>query len=347
MYNDSKYLIYEATSEDDETIKKIYESISYDSFIDIQFRRGDNPYYSICSEGEDSVILLVKQRESGNIMGFGCCCIHKMYVDGKIKRVGYLNGLKVLPKYRKANTAFIRAFAVMGNILKDKTDICTATMMKSMKSTQKMFEKKRKNMPVYSRQCEYTTFMIKPSSSACKLDLTKGYDNKLNEFYSENLPKYNLAKVNEIRGISQDNYVSWRKNGKVLAACAVHDDKKYKNFYLNGYNRIAGLLRYLPVKLLGLPTLPQKSSIVNTAVISKLLFDESVCVTDRKKFIRAASSFAKDHDILLIGATDTDTTYKALRKIPHYSLSSYLYTVEWNETPKINSRPVMCDVTLM
>ena len=348
MDNNSRYYeLVKAGPDDTEAIRKLYESISYGGPIDIQFRRGADPYSSLMNEGADAEILLLKSKKSGETIGMGACVINDIYYDGEKKRGGYLNGLKLLPEYQKKVLEGPRAFAYMHKLIQDKTDICYASMLKGAVKTQKMFEKVRRSMPRYVRQCTYTTFCFLPARTAKGLQLERGNTAGLNAFFNRLMPKYNLSPAAKINSIEDKDFITWRADGKIMAACAIHNEQKVKNYYLNGYSGVFRMLRYLPTRIFGFPSFPKEKETINHATISMLLFDDDVSVNDRARFIKAASSYAREYDMCMVGLAYNDITYSAFKKIRHIKFSSYVYTINWDEPQDLTSRPIYLDISLM
>ena len=276
----------------------------------------------------------------------GICSIFEAALNGEIRRVGYLNGLKILPEYRKKMTMLPRGFAALHEALDGKVDLCFASMLRSATENQKMFEKRRSYMPAYVRQCEYTSYLFRPARKD-RIGLYRGTSDRLEEFYKRNIMKYNLMPIRPVREIGTDDWLYWEKGGRILAACAVFDESKNKNYYLNSYNGYMRCLCHFPSELLGLPAFPKEHSVVSAATMSMLLFDDSLTLSQQRRFILSASSYAREHDICILGLTDTGDTYKVFRTIPNVPFGSYLYTIDWDRDSDITGRRVFCDSALM
>lgn len=343
------YEIFIADKNDSPAIKKLFEKTSYPHLIDLQFRRGDYPYRSFMAEDKGADIMLVKDTAADTIIGMGACSYHDVLIDNEIKRGAYINGLKILPEYQKRYITLLpSAIKSMFDLTMDKTDIYYATVLEQAVSTQKTFEKKRSFMPVFDRQCTYTSFLFKPFRKTYGLELEKGNVNGLDDFYEKNLCKYNFAPVTRhINGACDDNYITWRKNGKILAACVILNNQSYKNYYLNGYNGIFRLISHLPTKLMGYPAFPKPGCSVDNVSLSMLMFDESLTSKDKSMFIKAASSYAADHDVVMTGIADNDPSYEAFNYIKHIKYSSILYTVNPGEVITADNRPIYIDVAYM
>lgn len=343
-----KYELTVADAADSKAIKNLFESIDYPLSIDIQFRRGDDPYRSFIEEDDGATVVLVREIETQKVIGMGACSCHKIWLNGEKKRGAYLNSLKLLPEHRRISTILPKAFKVMFDLTRNETDIYYATILEQATSTRKMFEKKRSYMPEYTKQEPYTTFFFSPSGKTYGMELEKGTVAGLDEFYEERLKNYNLAPLSrKINGIKDEDFIVWRKNGKILASCAVLNNQHNKNYYLNGYNGILKYLSHLPINFFGYPKPPKAGKTVNNASLSMLLFDESVTVKERAKFIKAASSYAQKYDFLMVGLAKNDISYEAFNKIRHIKYSSIIYTINENLPKNITGRPIYSDVAFM
>lgn len=155
-----------AEPSDEQGIKELFEQLSYNLKIELQFQRGKNPYWSYMQEDKGAVIILCKLKETGQIVGIGACSFHHIYLDGEQKRGGYLNGLKILPEYYGFGRYISKAFDAMKKCVDGKADVYYVSILSDAIETQKIFEKTRANMPQYSRQCLYTSFMFRPAKQA-------------------------------------------------------------------------------------------------------------------------------------------------------------------------------------
>ncbi|MEG1947194.1 MAG: hypothetical protein RR139_08875 [Lachnospiraceae bacterium] len=334
-----------ATAEDNEAIKNLFEHTNYKSVLDLQFRRGTDPFASFMQEDAGAVVMLLKHKITKDIIAMGACSFHEVYINGEIKRGAYLNGLKILPEYQQILSMMPLAFQTIQEATQSRTDLYYATILQPAKNLQQIFEKKRRNMPIYQKQCLNTAFIISPAHSTKGLHLEKGNVDGLDDFYEKHLINYNLAPVNrKMHGVCDEDFITWRENGTIIAACAVLNNQSTKNYFLNSYNGILKPLSHFPTRLLGLPAPPKTGESVNNASLSLLLFDESVDIPSRARFMKAASSFAREYDMIMIGLNDTDPTYHAFDKMIHLKYNSYLYTVNWGEVQNINNRPIYLDV---
>lgn len=149
-----------STIEDAEQILKIYECEEFDGNISVMYTRRPNPYLSLLQEGEQVILPVIYDHEAGILCGVGGCVIREATVQGEIKRTGYLTGLKILPAYRK-KISLPKVYQFLYEHTKDLVDLYYTTILIENTPVQKMFEKKRKNMPTYELKGIYTVYCFK------------------------------------------------------------------------------------------------------------------------------------------------------------------------------------------
>lgn len=214
-------------------------------------------------------------------------------------------------------------------------------------SVQHLFEKPHRSLPWFEKQGLYTSFLISPGRKS-GLPLEKGGAAELDAFYARWLPMYDLAPLNRnMAGLTDEDFIVWREGGRILAACALLDDRRNKNYYLCGYSGAFRILPGLPTRLLGYPAVPKTGQTVDSVSLSMLLFDPAVDTAGRAHFIRSASSFARGHEVVMVGLAENDPTYQAFRRLRHVPFSSILYTVDMGGEMKLGARPIYLDVAYM
>ena len=100
-FQNKKFTLTRAEKKDTADIEKIMKSGSFSGGIEIQYLRGDDPLASFEKEGTESYIYILREKEHGEAVGMGGCIVRPALVNGKIKRAGYLTGLKVIPEYQR------------------------------------------------------------------------------------------------------------------------------------------------------------------------------------------------------------------------------------------------------
>ncbi|MDP4180850.1 MAG: hypothetical protein Q8942_07135 [Bacillota bacterium] len=351
-----------ATENDSKEILGIYESGEFTGGISVLYTRRPDPYRSLMLEGEKVVLPIIRDKERGNICAIGCCVIRKAYINENIKNVGYLTGLKILPEYRRRTPYISEVYKFLHDETREFVDIYYTTILEENITAQKMLEKKRKNMPEYKYQGNYTVYCfatgkkglfngVKPKSVFRNPEylLEKGNTKGLNEFYNENLKSCDFSPSGiDLAGLQSEDIFTLRdKNNDIVAACAVWNQQSYKQYIITGYNGIFKYISKFPTRWLGYPSFPKEKTSANYACIA--LFCSKVDDYGLlEEFIRKVAQESSKFDFIMYGLFENNPMNVVLQKIKHVKYRSKVYLVDWEE-PVINigSRPINLEVGLL
>lgn len=343
----SKFEIDIATQKDSDGIKKVFESGTFTGGMSIQFLRGEDPFLSLNKEGE-TLIVISRLKETNEIIGTGALIIRKAYIDGEIKKVGYLTAMKVLPEYQRKISFIPQVYKLLHEKTKDIVDVYYTTILKENVYAQNLLEKKRKSMPEYRYQGEYTVYCLATSKRCSKLDVQRGNTEGLIDFYNQHLPQKNLSCSDlDLYGLNPNDFFIFRKNGKIVASCGLWNQQEYKQYKMKSYNGIYKLASKLPTKWLGYPSFPKENEFVNYATLALFHCDESLDDDTIKQFLFTVCSLAKEYDVIMLGLFENSRYQNVLQKMKHVKYQSRLYTVNWNHAKDINDREIYLDVGLL
>ena len=152
LVRNRQFEIVRATPADSADIRRLFENIRYDAAIDLQFRRGNDPYRSFQEEDDGAVVLLLKETATGRTVGMGAASFHRVYLGGEVRRSAYLNGLKLLPEYHKRLRVLPEAFCRLREETQGESDICYAAVLRHNTPVQRLFEKPHRSLPRFEKQ---------------------------------------------------------------------------------------------------------------------------------------------------------------------------------------------------
>lgn len=353
-YRNERYTFEQAGPEHSRYLLKIYESEEFTGNISVLYTRRPDPYLSLLQEGEKTVIPIMLDREKEQVCGMGACVIRKVHLNGRILTAGYLTGMKSLPEYRRRIPHIREVYQYLHDQTKDQVNIYYTTILKDNVTAQKMLEKKRKHMPEYRYQGEYTVYCFSTGAGQYNKD-NKGYRfakcslAEVESFFQNSAASFNFSPVGmKWHGLTDhDCYCLEDQEGGIVAACALWNQQSYKQYMVTKYQGIYRYLRKIPLKLFGYPNLPLENQPLNYAGITMLAVKDH----DRKLaefFIRKIFTAANSYDFLMLGFFQNHPLSAAIAKIKSIKYSSRLYTVHWNEdllTP--DERPVDLEVGLL
>ncbi|MGV8907321.1 MAG: hypothetical protein ACOH15_12110, partial [Acetobacterium sp.] len=302
-------------------------------------------------EGENVIIPIMEDKEDNKICAVGCCVIRKAYINGEVKRTGYLTGLKVLPEYQRRMPHIGHAYDYLYQQTKEQVDVYYTTILKENVLAQKILEKKRKGMPIYQYMGDYTVYCFKTGAKqkAKHYIFEKGNLMGVEKFYDAQLKNYNFAPVgSDVLGLNEQEIYTLRDAaGHVIAACTLWNQQSYKQYIITGYHGIYNVLKKLPLKILGYPNLPKENMPVNYASVTML------CVKDNNRdlaeyFIKKVAQSSVRHDFLMIGLYENHPLKAIFNKIKHIKYESKVYTVHFNDlTLTLDNRTIDLEVGLL
>ena len=327
-----------ATTMDADQILKIYECEEFDGNISVIYTRRPNPYLSLLEEGEQVFLFVLYDHRADIICGVGGCVIRQAYIKGKIKKTGYLNGLKLLPQYRRKVPNIANAYESIHEKTKDLVEFYYTTILIENVKVQRMLEKKRKNMPSYTLKGIYTVYCLPAGKHIEKnnYNLECGNIDFLEAFYKNNAMQWSLFPSDfRMSSFSKNSIYTLRDDsGGILAACALWNQQAHKQYIITGYRGIYKYLQWFPLKWLGYPNLPRRGQIANCANYHML------CVKDNNAdlalyFIRKIAEKEDSYDFLLLGLFENHFLRPHLQKIKHIKYQSKFYEVNWDNSPTI------------
>ncbi len=329
-----KYKLDFATAEDSKELLEIFERMDFKGNISVLFTRRPDPYQSFLYEGEKVFLPILRERKSNKIVGLGCCIVRRAYINGEEKRVGYLTGLKSLPEYRNRVPNIPKLYKQLYEETREHVDIYYTTILKENLFAQKMFEKKRKDMPEYKYCGEYTVYCFRTGivTKAKKYILKKGDIEGLNKLWEENAHLYNFAAADlNFYGLERtDIYTMSDIDGNTVAACAVWNQQSYKQYIVTGYKGLLKIFKHLPLRFLKYPDLPKENIPVNYACVTAFYVkknDKEIA----ECFLKKVAEAEKRHDFLMLGLHENHPLQDMFNRTKHIKYKSRLYTVNWGD----------------
>lgn len=340
-FQNSKYTLEIASENDASEILALFECVEFTGGIAVSFTRRPDPITSLKIEGEEAFIPIIRDKENGKIAGIGCCVIRKAFLGGEVIKTGYLTALKIHKDYRQKMPYIAEVYRFIFENTRNQVDLFYTTILDENALARKMLEKKRKNMPDYQYQGHYTTYcfnknrvlLFKGNTLRGKYRVEKGNVMGLDQFYRENLARYDLAPDStRLHGQTHDDFYTLRdKSGNILAACAVWNQQHYKQYIIKEYSGIYKYLKGLPTNLLGYPSFPKPGVLINYGSIALFAVkndDEDLGLLLLKQVTQQSGSY----DLLMFGLFEGHYMNQVFHKIRHIKYGSRLYTVNWEQS---------------
>lgn len=347
----SKFKFEIAGEEYSSHILRVLEEEEFKGGISILYTRRPNAVLSLKKEGEDVVVVICRDRETDDFIGFGACAINRLYVGGRGAKVGYIFALRMAREHRRKYPRLLpAAYEYMGDILRDKgVEHVYTTILSDNKDVQNMFEKKRRSMPDYNYKGGYNVHCIRtnlpekgaPSdfelSQACEADVDYMLQlfreqGALYDFYPA-ISREDLYGETEFPLKYSDFYVLKDKpTGKLLACGAPWDQSGYKQHIVMGYKgRYKAFRAISPLfKAVGIPKMPKPGTILKYYTVA-FYSEREEGGKYIEALVRGISRIKKNYDYFIMGASAGSAADVVLSGMSPIVYSSRVYIVDWEK----------------
>jgi len=338
-YRNNRFTFTEANIDDADGILEILEENPFPGGVSLIYTRRPNPYLSYASEGDETVLAVCRDLDNGQIAGLGVCSIRELYVNGKVEKVGYLEGLRVRAEYR---TQIIRIPEGYNYIFEQcrKRDVSyyITTILEENLIAQKFLEKRRRNMPDYNYVGNYEvlTFMGRKTAK-----LPGGYEFRaatssdipnmvklLNDYGCKYQfhPVINEELFNKYPGLSVDNFQVLLLNNEIVACGAIWNQQSFKQYVVKSYAGVFKLL-YNVSRLFRLAVLPPVGGYlpINMLAFCGVRDFDSGCFD---LFLRKVLAVVPRNQLLSVGFSTSNPFLKTAKGIKHILYKSKIYIVD-------------------
>ncbi len=343
-----RWLVQLATLDDGPELAALYASDDgFPGDIQVRFTRGANPIESLLAEGDDVVVPVVREVATGRIVGMGACVVRNAWVNGAVRRVGYLTGLKGLPEFRGGRVPVIpRVYGYLREHTPD-VEIYYTTILSANTLARRLLEKRRGGMPEYRRIGSYQTTFFRGGPTPVPPSLLGGASlggGTLDELLGL-LPRDNLAPVEPPAGLTDaDVRVLRDRSGNILAGCALWDQRAHKQYVVTRYSPRYERFSKLPVHWAGFPRWPRVGA---PAAYSSICLLTATTPVAARRLLTHLGSRAGHLDFLMVGHVAGAPLAQA-RPRRRVGYSSELYTVHFeDDSLALDGRPVALDVGLL
>lgn len=339
-----RFILDIATPNDNREILEILEQNDFKGNIALTYTRRPSPFQSFMNEGEEVIIIVGRDQQKNQLIGFGACAINNFYINGKVQRAGYLFALRSRNEYHKKNPLLHKGYGYLFSLLqKYNIQYYFTTILKDNTSTQKLLEKKRAYMPAYQYFGNYNVYSIKTGGRPMNTDeytLKKAdiadldavidflqTEGRTKQFFPY-MDKETLIK--QTLPVNDDNfYIILDAKKRIVAACYAWDQQAYKQYIINSYS---GVMKYIyplsnMMNAIGYPKLPEPGTRINFFTLSFW----AVKNNDHRIFkymLKSIAAHNTDYAYFLIGMHESNSLNATIKKIPRFTYNSRLYLVQ-------------------
>jgi hypothetical protein len=342
-----RYRFETAQPEDGAQILEILEESDFEGALSVLFTRRPDPYVSFKREGGQVDIVICRDTVQGRLVGVGAASINKMFVDGEPRDVGYLFGLRVRKDYRRRYPFLPYGFAYLFSLDGHKNvPFYLTTILEENLEARRLFEKRRASMPVYRSIGDYITYILATGRKARQVPglifrRAEAADlDPLIAFLSEQGRRYQFFPVvgkEDIAGCGspvglEDFSLVCDRDGRIVAAGALWDQRGYKQYVLKGYGGLFKVLYPFSflLPLFGYPRLAAPGSVLDLCTLSFWVVkdDDAGCF---ECLLGHISRLARPFSYLVVGIDTRHPLRRVIERRPHLTYKSRMYLVHTRE----------------
>lgn len=349
------FYVKTALPEDEAIIRQLLREAPMHGAVHVSLQREPNANLAAAIQGRKHDTVLVMNSSDDRVLGVGSRSVRSLYINGKVRPVGYLSQLRAQP----GSNGLRRLRAGFNAIERTRSDDdfhCDFTsIIEDNTVAVRMLERGLPGLPVYRLLARLTTFLIPASTRAKKsqyeVEIAGAEDlrhivtclqNYLSQYqFSPYWDERTLQDQRLCYNLSVEDFLVIRDSERVSASVAIWDQRNFKQVIVNGYSRAVSNIRPLLNTLLFLlrkPRLPTAPSELNLAYLSHLAVENN----DPDKLtglINAARHAAVERgiDYLALGLTTVHPLHRVVSEsFPNYQYASRLYTVHWDKAAMID-----------
>jgi hypothetical protein len=363
-----------ATEEDDEAIRRLLRENPMGGEIRLSFEREPDYFRSTQIAGADEQTILGFER--GRLIGLGRCSVRDRYVNGRVRRVGYLSDLRLDSSAQGRFDLLRRGYRFFRELHRiHPADFYFTSVAADNFRSLRFLERGLPGMPIYDPLADFVTLLIsvpRPARRATQLQAqgrkfmagSAADVSALAGLLNSHARQYNLAaawdeeKIRSLEhhGLSPASFQLLVDGGRVVAGGALWDQRRFRQIVIRGYGRRLARVRpwlNLVAGVLGGPQLPRAGSTLAHGFLSPL----AVSPDDRQALlalIESSRSVAANHGLacLTLGFAMNDPRLEMVRS--QFRCREYknrLFRVRWKDADStditLNDNLILPEVALL
>ena len=360
-----------AAPEDDAAIRSLLRREPMPGRISVTFEREPDFWLGCKVTGDDCRVLVAREAGSSEIVGLACRSTREAFINGAVRRVGYLGHLRVDSRYR-GQWLVSRGFAKLKQL--HDADPLLAYLVSivddNREATGVLVEHQRRGFPVFHPVAEFRTMAIlvnrakpalrgdiaiSPAHANELADVARflnlyGVERQFSPYWTEEA----LARLSPL-GLNVGDLRIARRGDQIVGIAGLWDQSSYKQTVVRAYSGWLKLMTPLYNKgapLLGRRKLPRPGEQILSAYASPFCIannDPFVC----RALLRDLYNLARSRGLhtLLIGFDSKDPLMKAVRELSHVVYPSRIFLAEWPNGESIHEqldrRPTYIDIATL
>jgi hypothetical protein len=315
----------------------------------ISFALGCDPSFVLGLQTYSGSADIFVEHEDGCLAGVIVYAVREFFLGGEAVRVGYVSRLRLALRVKQPLRVLLR----LNERLRIATERSGARLNFALITSDNsparglFVDSPCKNFPALTPLDDIVSVALKlrrismpqevrPASAADLPELISFLNEQgARRNWMPVLRRGDFERFENLFAFSAGDFLLCRRRGGIVAACAVWDQRRFRQLIVSDYSRHIRLLR--PVhnalaRLAGGPLLPERGGVVPQAYLA-FLCGEAGSPDETSLLLRAACAAAAKRGIeyLVAGFSATDSRLSAALSFPHIRYASTRYCVSYRE----------------
>ena len=318
-------------------ILEILETSPAKGAIELLYTRRPNAYESYHKESDDVRVHVIKDEEA--IIATSAEIIRDVYINGEVKKLSYLCGLKKDPYYNGV-VNFGKLF--FKSLTREDIDCYFCSVVEDNKEARALFEKRRKRVMNMDYLQTYTTYMFKPYFKF-KVDennfefkkVEKCDEKSVLKFLNEEGKNKNffpvISSLEQFTDLSASDFYILKKDDEIIACGALWNQTNYRQYIVKKYNGVLKLVRWLNplISKMGYIKLPKEDETLNFPMLSFLISKDDNDEYYKLFLNHILAEIRKDYDMFVIGSTENSCLNKILKDLKSIKFNTKIYAIDF------------------
>jgi len=341
-----------AQKADDADIRRLLRENPMQGRIALSLERDPDYFKDACLPGETKLTIVA--REKGRLVCVGACATRQRFVNGAVRRVGYLQGLRLDSTCAGRFDIVKRGYRFFQELQASApADMYFTSIATDNLRARQLLEAGLSGMPCYEFLGEFVTLVLpvgrwssnRSNDSASPDSVAPAPPlEELADYLNENNAAYQFAPCSgadelaalECLGLTLKDFHFVRRGGRIKGCAALWDQRAFKQWVIRGYRpglRRARPLLNLAARLYGGLQLPPVGTTLAQALVSHVAgdADDTDSLVEAIDQLGIAAMRGKIKFLALGFAANDPRLAVARRKFPCREYRSRLYAVRWEE----------------
>jgi hypothetical protein len=341
-----------AGPDDEPEIRALVGATAMPGAVAVRFAREPDYFLGATIMGDPCDVVVVRERDSGRLAGFGCRGERRAFVNGREERVGYIGQIRAAERYRGRWLAQ-RAMVWLRESGNAQLLYYGVVARENPRAREVLVGRRAPGAPVRTRLAGLTTcaILLRPRRlpRVSGVDVEPGSAEDLPEIVGfvraegarrQLFPVYGVedfADGRSLRGLAPEDLAVARRGGRIVGVMAAWDQAAYKQDVVAAYGPTLRRLRPfydITARALGArPLTPPGSAIPLAFAACTAVADDDPAVLNALLAACAERARQGDKAFLMVGLADEDPLLPVVRRWLHVTYRSDLFTLAWDGAP--------------